>query len=844
MQSGAEVIPLLPGGVQSLARAGREQLIHAATSYRQARDEWLRREIIFNDRIDLLASVVLGYEVMPFHGMMLRWQFLHPDNQQWMFRGAGKTSLLTVVKAIHILCKCRDIRILISSKTVGNAEGFLKEIKAHLEGTPRLVELFGEFYDPHRVGKWDNREIEVVGRKTKAKEASITCVGVEGTVVSRHYDVLISDDIIDEDNARTKRMRDLVQTWYYKTLLPCLEPFSDRVPHCGEHHRHGTRYHYDDLYGHLQEHELKEHTQVIPALSEDDQSPWPEHYPPDHFKKIRHDSGTIIFNCHSADTEYLTDSGWRLFDEVGSEDRLAVFNSDTAEIDYESPTARHSYDHDGPMVYLKNRGIDALVTPGHRMLARPLYGSDTEVELYRFVEAGELTDVKSSRTGRVQLPSTGVLSGDWRWENFTIPPGRGRGSRAGNIYPEMEVPIRQFAQFLGYFISEGSTSRKVRGPVYFTQNKGKIADEYLAIVRDLGFEPKVHDYEKSVVVRFSHMGLYNWLREHCGTNSGTKRIPRFMFQMVSGLRRAFLVALVNGDGTWNNTGSEASFWYSTTSSGLNDDLHELCLGLGINYTSRVDDQPNPRWATVYAGYGHPGAARGLKVREQSQEVPYKGQVSCFTVPSGTLITKRNGRTLISGNCQYQCETDAMRGEIFQYDHCQRIEDDKIPNGLPVYMGVDLAISKKETSDLTAIVVVSMDKAGNYYVLDYFEGHLRFSEQTIAVKRLYKEHDPVRVAIETNAYQDAQYQHLKDGDRELRLVGIRQDKDKITRAHKLSALFEAKRMFFRTSTFKLIDQLVGFPEHRYDDGFDGLDLAIRASRRRTRKLRRTIAPGLM
>ena len=491
MQPAAEVIPLLPGGVKALANAGREQLINAAVSYRQARDEWLRREIIFNNRIDLLANVVLGYEVMPFHGMMLRWQFQHPDNQQWMFRGAGKTSLLTVVKAIHILIKSRDVRILIASKTVTNAEGFLKEIKAHLEGTPRLVELFGEFYDPHRVGKWDNREIEVVGRKTKAKEASITCVGVEGTVVSRHYDVLISDDIIDEDNARTKRMRDLVQTWYYKTLLPCLEPPSDKIPHRGEHHRHGTRYHYDDLYGHLQKHELKEHTQVIPALSEDEKSPWPDHYPAEHFKKIREISGTIIFNC-----------------------------------------------------------------------------------------------------------------------------------------------------------------------------------------------------------------------------------------------------------------------------------------------------------------------------------------------------------------QYQCNTEAMRGEIFQYDHCQRIEDDEIPKGLPIYMGVDLAISKKETSDLTTIVVISVDDVDNYYVIDYFEGHLRFSEQTAAVKRLYKQHDPVRVAIETNAYQDAQYQHLKDGDRELRLIGVRQDKDKITRAHKLSALFEAKRMFFRASTFKLIDQLVGFPEHRYDDGFDGLDLAIRASRRRTRKPRRTIVPGLM
>ncbi len=488
----AKVIPLLPGGSRALEKADREHLINYATSYRSARDEWLRREIIEHDRIDLLAREVLGYKVKAYHAGMLRFQFLHPDNQQWGFRGAGKTSMLTVTKAIHLLCKCRDMRILIASKTVGNSEGFLKEIKAHLEGNTRLIELFGTFYDPHRVGKWDNREIEVVGRKTMAKEASVTCVGVEGTVVSRHYDVIISDDLIDEDNARTKHMRDRVRTWYYQTLIPCLEPAAGKVPHQGEHHRHGTRYHYDDLYGHLQKHELKDHTNIVKALSEDELSPWPEYYPPSHFKKIREISGSIIFNC-----------------------------------------------------------------------------------------------------------------------------------------------------------------------------------------------------------------------------------------------------------------------------------------------------------------------------------------------------------------QFQCDTESMRGEVFQYDDCQPVEDADVPSNLHIYMGIDLAISKKQTADMFAVVVGGIDSADNCYVIDYFEGHLRFSEQTAAIQRLYRQYDPVRAAIETNAYQAAQYQRLKDRDREMRLVGIHQDKDKTTRAHKLSARFEAKRMYFRRSTAKLVDQLVGFPGHRYDDGFDALDMMIGVSQRRARRRRRrTTEPGLM
>lgn len=492
MEESAQVIPLLSVDPGALAKADHERLVGYATSYYQARDEWLRREIIVNNRIDLLASEVLGYTVKPFHGAMMRFQIVHPDNLQLGFRGGGKTSLLTVCKGIHLVIKCRDIRILIASKVLGRSKDFLMEIKAHMETNERLIELFGEFYNPHRVGRWGSEEIEVVGRKTKAKEATITCVGVEGTVVGKHYDVIISDDLIDDDNARTKTQREKVRHFYYQILLPCLEPAAGEVPHQGEHHRHGTRYHFDDLYGHLMTNELKEHTNIIPALDEQERSPWPERFPPKHFKKIRTVSGTIIFNA-----------------------------------------------------------------------------------------------------------------------------------------------------------------------------------------------------------------------------------------------------------------------------------------------------------------------------------------------------------------QFQCDTESMKGEIFQYDDCQQINDDEIPKDLKIFMGIDLAISTKASADLFAIVVGGVDKEENYWILDYFDGHLRFKEQTAAIRRIYKQYDPVRAAIETNAYQAAQYQNLKDEDKNLRLFGIHQDKDKMTRANKLSAIFEEKRVYFRKGvTARLIDQLVGFPGHRYDDGFDGLEMMIKASRKRTRRKRRAVEPGLL
>lgn len=491
MAQGA-VVSILKGDKSKLAKAERSQLIKYYEHYKAMGNEWLRRQIIQNNRIDILAVAILGYELKPFHMHLLRFQLLHGDNLQLCYRGAGKSTICTITKTIHLLLKDPNLRILLASKTSTNAEAFLKEIKSHFEYNERLAEIFGLYYDPRRVSKWDNKEIEVLPRTVRTKEASVTCVGVEGTIVSKHYDVIISDDLVDEENSRTEYMREKLKTWYYKTLDPTLEPPDSKVEHRGEHHRLGTRYHYADLYGHLMENELENHHNIVAALNAEGQTPWPEKHSPEWFADKRKKSGIIIFNA-----------------------------------------------------------------------------------------------------------------------------------------------------------------------------------------------------------------------------------------------------------------------------------------------------------------------------------------------------------------QYQCDTEAMKGKIFQYDDCQIIEQKNIPSGLKTFMGIDLAISQKDTADHFAIVVLGMDNDKNRYILDSFEGQLRFSQQTDKIKAFYKKYDPIRTCIETNQYQEAQYQELKDEDKDIRLKPVQQDKDKISRAWKLSALFEDKSVFFKKggNMHLLIEQLVLFPDYRYKDLFDALDLAVKASKLKRRKKRRR-EPGII
>ena len=268
--------------------ANPEDVGTVISKLRIIRREMARKAILGRRRMDILASHVLGYRVKPFHSRMIRFQSKAPDTcLQLAPRGYGKSTILTITRAIIEIIRDPNVRILIASNTQLQAEVFLREIKFHLQHNPRVLEYFGAFASED---KWDTREIIVATKTSSAKESTITCVGVGGAVVSRHYDVIIADDIVDEENSRTELQREKVRIWWYKTLLPCLEPE-------GKLFILGTRYHYLDLYGYLIKNEYEYKHQVIRAIEEDGSTPWPEKFSLEWLEERKRQSGSIIFNA-------------------------------------------------------------------------------------------------------------------------------------------------------------------------------------------------------------------------------------------------------------------------------------------------------------------------------------------------------------------------------------------------------------------------------------------------------------------------------------------------------------------------------------------------------------------
>jgi len=311
---------------------------------RVIRKEMARKAILERGRMDTLASHVLGYLVRPFHLRQIRFQSQAVETcLQLAPRGYGKSTILTITRAIFEIIRNPNVRILIASNTQLQAEVFLREIKFHLQHNPRVLEYFGSFASED---KWDTREIVVATKTSSAKESTITCVGVGGAVVSRHYDIIIADDIVDEDNSRTETQREKVKIWWYKTLLPCLEPD-------GKLYVLGTRYHYLDLYGHLIKNEYENKHQIIRAIEEDGSTPWPEKFSLEWLEERRRQSGSIIFNAqYQNDTSLMKgnifrEEWFRFYDAHPDWERMHFFiGCDPAATRKESILSRGKTDSD------------------------------------------------------------------------------------------------------------------------------------------------------------------------------------------------------------------------------------------------------------------------------------------------------------------------------------------------------------------------------------------------------------------------------------------------------------------------------------------------------------------
>lgn len=260
----------------------------------QSKKDKIIKEIILTADFETAYYTVCKYitcrSLQPLHASIIH---NVSDNQASMDlapRGHGKSTIGDVDFCITKVLRNPDIRIMIGSKTQTQASAFLKEIRTHFEQNVNLIRIFGD-WKKSRDNVWNDKEFTVNRRTMIKKEATVSALGASGAVVSKHFDIIIGDDLVGFENARTEAQRKVLKEWFYSSLYPTLEPD-------GEIHILGTRYSPMDLYEDL----IKSKNykinvqQAITVKDGQEYSLWESKFSLEKLRSIREEAGLIIFN--------------------------------------------------------------------------------------------------------------------------------------------------------------------------------------------------------------------------------------------------------------------------------------------------------------------------------------------------------------------------------------------------------------------------------------------------------------------------------------------------------------------------------------------------------------------
>lgn len=260
----------------------------------QSKKDKIIKEIILTADFETAYYTVCKYitcrSLQPLHASIIH---NVSDNQASMDlapRGHGKSTIGDVDFCITKVLRNPDIRIMIGSKTQTQASAFLKEIRTHFEQNVNLIRIFGD-WKKSRDNVWNDKEFTVNRRTVIKKEATVSALGASGAVVSKHFDIIIGDDLVGFENARTEAQRKVLKEWFYSSLYPTLEPD-------GEIHILGTRYSPMDLYEDLiKSKNYKVNVQqAITVKDGQEYSLWESKFSLEKLRSIREEAGLIIFN--------------------------------------------------------------------------------------------------------------------------------------------------------------------------------------------------------------------------------------------------------------------------------------------------------------------------------------------------------------------------------------------------------------------------------------------------------------------------------------------------------------------------------------------------------------------
>ena len=332
--------------------------------------------------------------------------------------------------------------------------------------------------------------------------------------------------------------------------------------------------------------------------------------------------------CVDETTEALTDRGWLTGDQITTQDRILSYDGDTLKWSEIRSIYRDYFD--GHMHHLTNRGIDALITPGHRMVTR-----------------------------RGLVPVEYLLQSDQiRMLAPAVP------TDTQEKYPDALVEL------LGWVVTEGNYQPK-KHTVSIYQNPGKNADRIRDCLQQLGFGFAESLRKNNLCFRLDRPASRRIFEILPDKNPN---MP-FIMSLSSSQRELLINTMIDGDGWRRRSGwsyaqknpqhvdlFQALCAISGHKTNAHYRMHESFGKMTSYYVINRFSQHTTKMESVdlHGGLdnGRQHVGLGKLTHPNQPTVPYQGQVWCPETQYGCFVARRNGKVYLTGNSY----NEEMRGQ--------------------------------------------------------------------------------------------------------------------------------------------------------------------------------------
>jgi predicted Ser/Thr protein kinase len=379
--------------------------------------------------------------------------------------------------------------------------------------------------------------------------------------------------------------------------------------------------------------------------------------------------GVVVAHCFSDDTEILTQNGWKTHDEIAIGDPLATMNRETGAMEYQPALQKFEQDYSGPMYHFLSSAADHLVTPNHKMIYHTQYTSDwRDVTAEDFGETGKIMPVAALST-----------------------------------MEDMDISDEEI-RLMVWVIADGSLQGK---NVRFHLKKQRKIDRLTSLLDSMNMEWRKKETDT---------GTTNIYFKADGRG---RSIPDWYHQLSARQALVLLTEYAHTDGHRKN-GEDGHWQLSTNKKDDADKLQHLAFIAGCKAAmcSHQKGRYTPQhFLSVRVGVTE---SRGDYVRNATE---YHGKVFCFETENHTLVARRNGKVLVTGNSN-ESEWQTFRNNTANEAFLDRVNLVRVPYTLRVDEEVKIYEKLVRESSLKDATVApfTFETAAKYAVLTRLFDH--------------------------------------------------------------------------------------------------------------------------